>query len=803
MRRSAALARRTLLLAGIVLAGTASTAWGASLSFTGEVSHDWNTAANWTDDADPAIHAVPGTGDDARIPSGAAAELNDGDPAVVRSVALEAGGSLSVTGRDLTVAGGAPSVLAGTLAATEATVRLAGEADWASGAWSLDAATVQNAGDLAITGDVSVSPAGDRALVLNTGTIRRDDADPETGTAAFGTLLVNDGRLAVDAGSADLLVGGATHSGAFTIAPGAVLAAGSDQALGVGATVGGEGTLRLDRGTFDVPAGAGDLAPGTLLLSGGILNLERSSTIPRLTSDGQGGGVHGRATLWAGGPTVLDKVDLASGTTNLSGPDVTIRDISMASARLNLEPGSHTLWDQGSWRLLGSRMHLGGDLLVTGDGSLENEGNGAFVLNDGTVTRRDADPATGTASFTAGFENEGLVNIEAGGLDLSGIAERAGGRFTVDDGATLSISGGQRLEPGGEVTGPGTLRLDADVFAVPQGRGRFDPGTILLSGGFLNLERATTVGRITSDGEGGGRFGSATLTGGGPTLLDNVVLFGGMTNLSGPDVVLRNLVLSAGDLTLLPGTHGLWDQGSWLLAFGTIANAGDLQITGDGTVSDGVEGFLRNSGSIVRDDADPTTGAATIAAPLVNTGTLHVVRGTLDPGSNAAQQAGVTSIDEGAVLGGPGARFLVAAGRLQGGGTFAGTLENALGTVAPGASPGTLTVDGAYLQGPGGTLEVEVAGEDPASGFDRLSVTGAASLAGRLAIVTAPGFQPPPGSSYDVVSAGALSGTFDVVDGAAVPGGHYDVDYANAPGGVRLHVAGAPPVPGSPGPLAG
>jgi hypothetical protein len=40
MRRSVALARRTLLLAGIALAGTASSAWGASLSFTGEVSDD-------------------------------------------------------------------------------------------------------------------------------------------------------------------------------------------------------------------------------------------------------------------------------------------------------------------------------------------------------------------------------------------------------------------------------------------------------------------------------------------------------------------------------------------------------------------------------------------------------------------------------------------------------------------------------------------------------------------------------------------------------------------------------------------
>ena len=62
-------------------------------------------------------------------------------------------------------------------------------------------------------------------------------------------------------------------------------------------------------------------------------------------------------------------------------------------------------------------------------------------------------------------------------------------------------------------------------------------------------------------------------------------------------------------------------------------------------------------------------------------------------------------------------------------------LNNTGGTVAAGASPGTLTINGDYTQGPGGTLQEEIAGTTPGTQFDQLVVTGDVTLDGTLAIL--------------------------------------------------------------------
>ena len=55
-------------------------------------------------------------------------------------------------------------------------------------------------------------------------------------------------------------------------------------------------------------------------------------------------------------------------------------------------------------------------------------------------------------------------------------------------------------------------------------------------------------------------------------------------------------------------------------------------------------------------------------------------------------------------------------GVIGGGGTVGGNVDNSAGTVAPGNSPGILTVTGNYSQGGGGTLEIEIMGSNPGEG---------------------------------------------------------------------------------------
>lgn len=53
-------------------------------------------------------------------------------------------------------------------------------------------------------------------------------------------------------------------------------------------------------------------------------------------------------------------------------------------------------------------------------------------------------------------------------------------------------------------------------------------------------------------------------------------------------------------------------------------------------------------------------------------------------------------------------------GRVEGIGTLAvppsGRVTNSNGTIAPGLSPGVLTIEGSYGQGPGGRLLIEIGG---------------------------------------------------------------------------------------------
>ena len=82
--------------------------------------------------------------------------------------------------------------------------------------------------------------------------------------------------------------------------------------------------------------------------------------------------------------------------------------------------------------------------------------------------------------------------------------------------------------------------------------------------------------------------------------------------------------------------------------------------------------------------------------------------------------------------------------------------------VEPGASPGTLSVAGAFAQGPGGRLRMEL---DSATVFDVLAVAGAASLGGMLELAGA--YMPSAADRLRIVTAGTLGGSFATVTGTA------------------------------------
>lgn len=101
-------------------------------------------------------------------------------------------------------------------------------------------------------------------------------------------------------------------------------------------------------------------------------------------------------------------------------------------------------------------------------------------------------------------------------------------------------------------------------------------------------------------------------------------------------------------------------------------------------------------------------------------------------------------------------------GVLTGHGTLAGAVVNE-GTVSPGSSPGTLTIDGDYIQRSSGRLLIEIA--SPTT-HDRLRARGGVMLGGTLAVVLLDGFIPTLGQEFRIFPdrVDAVAGAFQACE---------------------------------------
>jgi hypothetical protein len=90
---------------------------------------------------------------------------------------------------------------------------------------------------------------------------------------------------------------------------------------------------------------------------------------------------------------------------------------------------------------------------------------------------------------------------------------------------------------------------------------------------------------------------------------------------------------------------------------------------------------------------------------------------------------------------------------------------------AVGVSGGTLDIP-TFAPAPTSTLTIGV-GTTPG----QLSVSGAATLNGTLAIATKSGYLPAIGKKITILTAGSVSGTFSTVTGTQLTGEHWVVSY--------------------------
>jgi T5SS/PEP-CTERM-associated repeat protein len=228
---------------------------------------------------------------------------------------------------------------------------------------------------------------------------------------------------------------------------------------------------------------------------------------------------------------------------------------------------------------------------------------------------------------------------------------------------------------------------------------------------------------------------------------------------------------------------GWQGEGTFTMTGGSLDVAGDLRIS-EGSGTQGV--FAHSAGTVhvnrlvmsrnVNSDASYLlSGTAhvdvdgNVYAGFGSTGLIEQTGGTMQmngailylsnvsAGQGTYQlKGGLLDLGGGVVDFGPGnGQFEFTGGTLKNVDSFGGTLVQTdaddPSLLAPGASVGTMSIDGDYdLQG--GAYEVEI----DSSGNDFLDVAGMATLNGDLQIHLLGGFQPLLGSTYDVLQASEI-----------------------------------------------
>jgi fibronectin-binding autotransporter adhesin len=385
--------------------------------------------------------------------------------------------------------------------------------------------------------------------------------------------------------------------------------------------------------------------------------------------------------------------------------------------------------------------------------------SGGTLANAGTIT---VDPGAGNAGGRYWYG--GVNNTATGTIAINETTQgNNGGPWT--NSGTITIANGKGLTGvGGPFTNTGTLT---------------NGGTFEQTGGFT-----WTSGTITNNGSFTSSYGTVT-TGSGTLSGNPIVLIGAALSPNGTGSAafilrasntLEATVASGYTLTI----EGTTSTGSGVLSYSANrTNNGTIHLTTTETNSyaflNGNSFTLTNNSTITVDPGAGNAGGRFWYGGVNNTATGTIaINETTQTNGNPWTSSGTLSIAalKTLMLGGG---LTVSGGTLSGGGTIAGNVAQTGGTISPGSSPGTLTIDGNYTGGRNGKVRIELNGTAPGQ-FDVLTITGTAVLAGTLQLVT--NYSPVLGNSFTVITYASKTGKFKTITGQFLAGDiGYDVKF--------------------------
>lgn len=598
-------------------------------------------------------------------------------------------------------------------------------------------------------------------------TLRISDGLFRPGNFIVGAIAGSTSNLFLDTGSDTAVGTGAFHVGSFgtgnfTLQNGAKLS--TPNGAGMGINTGGVGTATVS-GTGSVWTAAttlrvGSAGNGTLnVLNGGAvtssalevgenLNSVGAMTVSGINATFTNSGVANIGGALATAPATSATLNIgAGGTMNLNGvtnlrtsATVNVTGGTLNLNTLNFAPGADINWSAGTIKFANGSAITPAVLDLLLDGSNTLRANRTLASDAGLL------------SLTTD------LNMDGGRMNISSLQLAA----------NLNVGAFSSINATGTITITGSRTLQIEDF------GSIGATTSIINNGFLRLNGplAAVTSLVTNNigvVSGTGRFPNGINNGAGGTIR-----------------------ASEGDYLLIQ-TPGLTNSGNIELLGGTVEYSSMLTNAATGFISG--RGIYRGSrttpGAFGISNAGVmafSAGHTDIYGDVLNTGAGKIIAAggsvvtfyddVVNNGSEIRTNVGSRSVFFGDVIG---------AGPFTGGGDV-----ELNGDLRPGNSPANVSFGGNVDIGSTGGLIIELAGATKGSGYDSLTIAGAASLSGTLGVSFLGGFVPTAGQVFEILTAaGGIEGTFDVANLSALGGGLYlDLHYEST--SVLLTVAGTP-----------
>jgi fibronectin-binding autotransporter adhesin len=390
-------------------------------------------------------------------------------------------------------------------------------------------------------------------------------------------------------------------------------------------------------------------------------------------------------------------------------------------------------------------LGLGSDALNVVGGQINGD-----IVGDG-VNNDDINFTLGSGAFTHAaayaITDIDTVSINSGTVQLDSVVDA----FTVDvHGGLLTLTAANTYA-GGTYLDAGVVSVfsDANLGAAA--------GALNFNGGVLqNTASFASARSVALDTEGGAFQTDAALT-----LSGGISGIGGLTKTGADSLILTGGNTYSGGTTISGGTLQLGDGGATGSIAGSVLNNGALAFNRSDAVN--FAGLISGSGAVRQAGAGTTvlTGANSYA------GATNVTAGVLRINGDQSAAAGLTSVAGGATLGGAG--------------VIGGDVAVAdAGVLAPGNSPGVLTINGDLSLADASVLDFELGAAGVAGGplNDLITVGGDLALDGVLNVAVSAGGAFDPGVYRIISYGGAL--TDNVLQVGIIPSPEFFVQTAVA-----------------------